>query len=273
MRGLLATPGVYVVSKDGLRSGTEDDAQYLRAMVLFWDKVVSAEPGQFRIGGGPELEYLENVGFFERRPFPQPGGGMAQLQIDARSQAFEKLEAASPGSWAIFSHTGHWDGEEADSQRALRVRLMGALPVPNQDVPLAEVLEFKQKRQAERDALMAHIDDVYQSVRAAFDRPLAEHTAMQKLAAGAKNQLDVMREAGLPFRLADIAGDFNIAAATAAALGSVALGATWPEVLRNSLVSGGSVSISKLVGIVNPKKADTPFRYVLDYHQEVFRPE
>lgn len=274
MRGLVATPAVRITAPQKVRTGAANDLQQLRTWLLYWDKMVDAMPeGAMFAGLPPEYEYLEHVGLFSRQPIHGLNGELSALIIEARSRRFKDLEKASPGSWAVASSQDSWDGVSTGDQRSLRVKLMSALPVPDQDVALDDILSFRERRQAERDALMSHIDDVYQSIISAADKPLAEHSAIEKLAAGARDQLETWQETKLPFRLMNIAADFNIVPAVTVALGTVSLGSAWPMVVGNSLLAGGSVTIEKLLGLWNPKQTDTPFRYITSYHHDVFRPE
>lgn len=274
MRGIVTLPsGVNVVAQGSLRMSTEHDPQQLRVWLLYWDKIVAANASGIKVGRSPDFDFLERVGAYTIREVPHSGGELSQIFLDIRARVFDELEVAAPGRWAVASANGMWDGEEADERRALRVHLMKALPVPDQTVPLEEIILFREKRRDEHDALMASIDDVYQSVIAAPDRPLAEHAAIEKLAAEARSQLDIIAESKFSYRLCDIAADFNLSAAALAATGSLALGGAWPVVVGNSLLAGGTVTIGKVAGLLNPKKAHTPYRYVTSYHSELFRPE
>lgn len=274
MRGIVTMPcGVNVFARGGVRMGGEHDPQQLRIWLLYWDKIVESTASTVKVGRSVDFDFLERIGLYASHEVPHPGGELSQIFLESRASAFDELEASSPGSWAIASADGAWDGEGADGRRALRVNLMKALPVPDQAVPLEEIISFREKRRSERDALMASIDDAYQSVIGAPDRPLAEHTALAKLAAEARSQLDVMAESKFSYRLCDIAADFNLGAAALCAVGTLALGTAWPAVVGNSLFAGGTVTIGKIAGLLNPKKADTPYRYVASYHSELFRPE
>lgn len=55
------------------------------------------------------------------------------------------------------------------------------MPVPEIDVPLNEVLEFKAKRKDELTAFRIYIDELYQSIINAGDIPRAKNTAILKL--------------------------------------------------------------------------------------------
>lgn len=271
MRGLVVTPSVQIGPGTQFVMGRHDD-QALRMWLLYWDKLANPEQSNFVVGLPGEYDLLAREGIFATHFVDHFGGTGPDVFRETSLELFDRLETLGRLPWAIYGTLDPNEKKGVEDGRVLRVALMSALPVPNQDVPLEDILAFRHKRSAEREALMAHIDDVYQSVLSAPDRPLAEHTALQRLASGAKDQVDAIHESKISFRLMDLASDFNLVAGIAAAAGSLAIGATWPIALGNSLVAGGSITIGKIAGIGQKKKNDTPFRYVGLYHDEVFRP-
>ncbi|CVI58732.1 hypothetical protein AGR7A_Lc120231 [Agrobacterium deltaense NCPPB 1641] len=220
---------------------------------------------------GIELSYLESQEVFTRHRVQSPNGNAGQIMIYTRAKTFEELEKASPGCWAVASGVGAWEGPEPEKGRALRFELVNALPVPDKEVPIEEILEFRERRKDECDALLAYIDECYLSVTAAPDKPLAQHIAFEKIARGVREQLEVTIEAGFAHRLYSLTADFNLFAAGVAATGSFAFGASMSTIVGNTILAGASVSVSNILGAVNPKKSFSPFRYLTSYGNEVFR--
>lgn len=272
MRGIIVMPGVSVSLPQTVTLVSDDaDLQLLRGWLLYWDEIAYPEPGSaFLVELGDEFDYLEGLSIFRRHRVEIPMSELAVATIEARSKAFEELEEKAPGSWALASGPGAWDGPEDREGRALQVKLVNALPIPNVDVPLDDILSFRDKRRDQREALMSHINETYQSVLDAPDRPLAEHDALERLARSAREQLDVVEEAKFPFRLADLASDFNLFAGALAATGTIAMGAAWPAVVGNGLLAGASVTIENVLGLKNRKSTPTPFQYVVSYNKDVF---
>jgi hypothetical protein len=249
------------------------DLQELRTWLLYWDKLVIPNISRFPLGRSAELDYLRHVGFYSEQPIEHPGGEVRNMFVDARHQVFEFFERREPGVWAIASPFAEDSLLVGTPDRALRVRLNSMLPVPDQEVPLEDIMFFRERRAAERQSLMSHLDEAYLSILASPDRPLAEHTAFERVATSARDQLRAVGEASFSFRLLDLASDFNLLPAAMVAIGSVAAGATWPFIVGNSLLAGGSISVGKTIGLLNSKTEQTPYRYVTSYHNEVFRPE
>lgn len=277
-RGLIISRPMKVVAKDRrVDFGDEPpvDPQLLRCWLLYWDKLLVGWPDMISPSLGQDCDFLLGSGKLEFHLIPT-NGDMCGLVVKARQEALAECEAREPGCWAVATGPGTWeqlDEENSDGMRALQMKLVQALPVPAQDVPLDEILAFADRRKDERDAILAIIDEVYLSVLQAPDRPLAENAAIARLARGARDQIDVAMESRLPFRLMDIAADFNLAAGVLAGAGSVAFGASWPAIVGNSLVAGASLTIGQVLGLTNPKRHPTAYRYIVSYHNELFRPE
>lgn len=268
MRGIVTLPGMKLAPPNSI-SWSGIDPRTVRMWSLYWDAAV--EPEQHILGfRHPDLEFLRDVGFFKTIPVVQGDGEAMTILTEARLDVFNFLEKQSPGGWAIASDWQSWDGQQTQDQRSLRVALVNAIPVPDEDVPLQDILRFKERRRDEREALMLQVDKLYLSVLASPDKPLAEHAAMAELATGIANQIKVTQEASFKFRLGDLAADFNLVATGMAIAGSVALGAAWPAILGNGLAAGASVSVGKLFGLVRAKKNDTPYRYATLIREEVF---
>lgn len=271
MRGLIVTPQIKVLGRQSVQFGGSTDPSLVRFWCLFWDKLAYPQSSFVMNELGSELSYLESQAVFKRHRVQSPNGDGAQMMIYTRAKTFEELEEASPGCWAVASGIGAWEGPEPEKGRALRFELVNALPVPDKEVPIDDILEFRQRRKDECEALMACIDECYLSVIASPEKPIAQHLAFEKIARGIREQLEVTSEAGFAHRLYSLAADFNLAAAGIAATGSFALGASMSAIVGNSVLAGASISVSNIIGAVNPKKNLSPFRYLTSYGNEVFR--
>lgn len=274
MRGIVTYPTFSLDSPHRFSDGGPVSPLILRQWSLYWDKVV--EPGQALVGGSdptPDLEYLRKLGLFATSAKPtlrRVSGTIPPFLADRRFEVLQEMERQNPGSiWAISTHDDGWVGPAGQPDSALRIKLMNALPVADYDVPIDDILEFKERRRDEREALLHQIDKLYLSVIASSERPLAEHVAMKELATGIDDQIKAVQDAGFRFRLADLAADFNLAA-IAVAVGGIALGQTWPEILGNGLAAGASVSVGKVIGLLKPKASAGPYRYLTSYRDEVF---
>jgi hypothetical protein len=267
LRGIVGFPDI-LLSRNGSLSFGDDFSLRVRMWTLYWDQF--AVPDQeAMVTPSADLDYLESVGVLGRYP-AQLGSGEFSFQLLAARQAlFEKLETANPGAWATFEDDESSEDFTLEAGRSLRVRLASMLPVPTQDVAFEDILRFRDRRQAEREALMANIDELYLSVANAVDRPLAEHLAVSKLTAGVRDHFEAVRDARFPFHLADLVADYNLAGLAKGAVDSVMLGHSFPQLVGNSVLNGASISIGRLTGW-RSSRLRTPYRYLSRIHEEIF---
>lgn len=269
MRGLIVWPGLIF---DGESGHLEEpaDQQQIRAWLLFWDRLALPWTGYIGVEWGSDVDYLIKRRIAKERNVPIHAGTKGVDLRESRFWLFEKLEEEGQGTWAIGTSSETDDATSTLPGRGLRVKLCNAVPVPNVDVPIDEVLSFKRKSRDEHLALMGHLDEAYLSVMSDPDRPVSEQVAFEKLAADLRSILRRTEEHGFTYRLMDIAADFNLVAAGVAASLSAGLGQHWSNIVGNSVLAGASVSIGKTVGIVKSTPSASPFRYVTSYNQKLF---
>ena len=275
MRGIVVVPYLILDHPHGglVGVGGETNLQQLRTWLMIWDRLARPTNSNIMVEAGPNFEYLESTGVLTTYHIrDNSGGSLSNIVQYDRTALYDHLNRESPGSWAIDTYPEEGD-DVTGTAEALRVRLASAVPIPNQDVPLEDILRFRERREAERAALLFYIDQLYLDVLAAPDRPVGEQAALKKLTIGAKDLLDAVHDAKFPYRLASIAADFNLVGAGAVALVTAGLGQTLPSIVGNSLLAGSTVTISKVLGLFNSAIPNSPFRYVTQYSSEVFGPE
>lgn len=273
MRGLVTWPGVTFTKDHAFHLDVPADAQLTRTWLLFWDRIVVPWTGLIEVEWGEDIDCLIAKGAIEERRIPGSPGSTSEVMKDGRLWLFETMEAQEPGAWAVG--TGSFEDEISIDHkvRGLRVSLVNALPVPDQEVPLDDILAFRSVAQDEREALMSHLDELYLSIANEPDRPLAERYAISKLARGARDILRRTEEQKFPYRLANLTADFNLLGASLAASTSIALGASWPQIVGNSVLAGASITVGRTLGLIATRPAPTPFKYIVSYSKDVFRPE
>jgi hypothetical protein len=273
MRGLVVWPSLIFDGGFDFHLEEPADPQMVRFWLLFWDRISVPWTGLIGIHWGEDIDYLIQKGAISEYKIPATPGPMKRAIKDGRYWLFEKMEAEAPGAWAIGTASDNDDYVACEDGRGLRVQLAGALPVPTQDVPLDEILFFKERTRDERAALMAHIDEIYLSAVEHPDRPLAEMVAVSRVAADARDFLRLCNEQRFRYRLADLTADFNLVGAGLAASASIGLGFGWPQIVGNTILAGASLTIGRTVGILKAKPSSSPYRYIIGYSKEVFRPE
>ena len=245
-RGIVITPPITL---DGNMVSTRPmDLDELRMAALFWDRIALPTTNIMAVGLGEaeaDVNFLKETGLLDtpRGEIQGLSGNPAWAIVAAQRQLFETLEAINPGQWAVGTGENSpvfTPGNLAEN-RGLLFKLTDALPVPTRAVHLSDILEFKERRRAELLSLRAHLEETYQAIRAAPDRPLAECTAFTQLDGAASDYVKAQLETGFPLKTSNLgvkldAGMYLMGAAA----GGVALQAGLPMTQAALAALGGA---------------------------------
>jgi len=158
-RGLIVSPPLEIKGTSLYVRSSNLDPQELRFSLLLFDQIVWPSSRAIFFASSPDEEFLEQAGVLTRPNYTFSGDvaqGLAKTQI----QAFADLDAREPGRWSLAQGENsfflHDNLLEPDAGALLE--LQRAIPIPDKDVPLNEVLEFKRRRNDELQRLRAEID-------------------------------------------------------------------------------------------------------------------
>jgi hypothetical protein len=251
------------------------DPQLLRTWALLWDKVampVAGNPDDLPLE--QDFAYLKGIGILEEYRLSEDSNFLSEV---GRSRSgycevmvpflYRKLSDAEPGRWSIGQGDSKGGEEQATDGRGFYVDLVRAIPVPDSEVPLDDVLRFRERHQSELLAMRHYLDRLYQEVLGAHDRPLAELTVLEGLSAAIADQIAASRSSGLGFRLLDLRAQFNLASASVAMISALS---NQYEVALAALASGFTIHVGRSLSFKAPQQGATPLRYVARYHQELF---
>lgn len=272
-RGLIVSPPIEFL-EDGavyLPHGTNLDLQELRFSLLFWDRLEYPAPQPFFWDSGPEGNYLEECNILQRTRWNSGALGMGpDVFRKAHVGVFAMHEKNEPGKWSVASGPRSVSFNDADliPARGALVELHHAIPVPDKDVPLQDILEFRFKHAAELQALRHHLEAIYQRVLAAGDGPLAIRTEAEALQSAIVDQIRISKESGLKFRPVSLNASLNLYKGTSVTAGAFSLGLSAATALLAGAVA--SISIGPGTALSWGNTTGTPFLYVAAYHNEVF---
>ena len=284
VRGIVVSTPVVAERRRVVIEGSPLDAQELRYWLLFWDKLNFPLIDALSIHPGDDGEFLESAGILERH---RVNGARILMtndpEVDAPDdqfqhhflRAFRELDAEAPGTWSLA--TGErsitLDEDELEGGRGVLVRLHRALPVPNHDMPLDDILTFKHKRRDELLNLRVHLERLYQRIMEAPDEPIAVKTELTALDIALADFLKSTRGGAVKiWRPTNISAQLSIRQGLNAAVAASVSGLP----LLQSLIVGAAASVD-----VSPswtlkdfqRENGVPWRYVARYLDEVFPPE
>ncbi|WP_273827453.1 DUF6236 family protein [Providencia rettgeri] len=184
-RGIVTSSKEIVSINKGfsLRGGlTEVDMNY---MALYWDKIVIPKEIFMHVRV-PDEDLFIDCGILER-PDPDITDGFhsedfSKFYLKTQNDIIDTLRKNdSSMDWRI-----HQFGNEVSlmgdvRSESLRIEISNLLPVPLPEVNLQEILEFKERRSSELEALHAYSDALYFEVINSGDPDLTKARVVSKL--------------------------------------------------------------------------------------------
>lgn len=215
-RGIIASPAAYIGNGSMLRTERGITALELRYFLLYWDKVVIPTNNLVHVSIPFEEEFL-STGVVER-PRVAFGGtfngeAIAKAQSFAQSKiARELIENDKETDWVIHQIGDRFNFENQDisEKQVIRVELVNVLPVPNDDIPISEILEFKERRKDELSHLHSAIDDLYLEILSSSDRELKSKKAVSELSKAVSSLETVSNEKWKKATKFDFSAELNI---------------------------------------------------------------
>jgi len=147
------------------------------------------------------------------------------------------------------------------------VNLYGALQIPDGEVPLENILEFKEKRRDELLALRHHLDDVYQKIISSPDKALAELSEIEKIDRAISDYLRAISEQKFSLTKTSLQANFSFNKATTASIGATAIGLPLTGALLAGAVAGIDIKLGK--GLKGGRDNSTPFQYIHSLHSKL----
>jgi Family of unknown function (DUF6236) len=204
-RGLVISCPIEISGREmTFRSGPALDPQELRFSLLFWDKLDFPINNVVGIGPDAETQFLQSAGLLNRTMTQViSGGDVVSSFVQTHIDAFRALDQREPGVWSLSTGKNaiSFAGDDMELGKGVLVSLYRAIPVPDKDVPLEDILEFRARRRDELITLRHHLEDIYQRVISAGDGELALNTEIERLERAIDDHIKAARGSGLKFRL------------------------------------------------------------------------
>jgi Family of unknown function (DUF6236) len=278
-RGLVVSPQIEVEGTSLKARSTNLDPKEVRFALLFWDRLAWPASRALHFPSGPDEQLLQQVRVLTRPEYTF-NGDVAQGFARGQIQAFTDLDAKEPGLWSLAQ------GEDSLLLRdkiigagdGASVELHRAIPIPDKDVPLNEILEFKQKRHDELHLLRNEIDAFIAVLDKAEDKEAELRKQIAQVDAACADALKVGKEWRFPVRLSNLKVSLDlrpfttIAAAVSTWGAATVSGFQLPTATAVAGLSavGSSIKIGADFGLQTIKPWQGPYRYVSQFHQEVF---
>lgn len=270
-RGLVVSCPVKITETSLAFGKTALDPQELRFSLLFWDKLNFPEINMIRIGLDRDSQFLADEGILSRASMhalvmSDPAGLYASMHVNAYLQ----LDKAEPGVWSlgVGENSISFPDAHLDVGRGVLVGLFRAIPIPDREVPIQDVLEFRLKHQDELLALRYHLESIYQRIISAGDGELALTSEIENFDKAVADHIKTSKESKLPFRGMSLDASLNIPAAVLAGFSGYAATLSLSASLLAGAAAGFGVNIS--AALKGKKPSATPYSYVSSFHEKLF---
>lgn len=272
LRGLVISPPIQVNGDTVYIKQTDLDTQDLRSSLLYWDRLAIPTTMSISIKGGKDEEYLESCGIL-RRNVVNMWGKASDILISAQALTLQNLEQENPGMWSLGGGENSLlvMGSMATPNSGTLLQLFNALPVPKENTPLADILEFKAKRRPELLALREHIEQLSTEIASAADSVDALNAKLQLLDIACSDLIKTTREYQLPFYLSNLNASLNFdyknlafAASTWASTEYLGLGLTSKTISTIAATAASMISLKSDIKFRSINRPSSPFKYA--YH-------
>ncbi|MBC2692752.1 DUF6236 family protein [Pseudomonas kielensis] len=253
----------------------------LRYGLLYWDKLVWPSSRTIHFSNGPDESYLASVGVLERPNYTVMGDA-AQGLLAGVLKAHQELSEKQPRAWALLEgeNSLSYQRDESSPSQALSIELLRCIPIPQGDVPLPEILEFKEKRKDELLLLRVELERLESKAKLSNDP--AEFIELSKgdIDKACSDVLKVSTEWQFPIVLADKSFEFSFDVEKMMKTSLAASGTTWLSGI-DTMLPGASQVIALAAGVASqfavsakPKlvglKRDLgPYAYAYRMHKEL----
>ncbi len=271
-RGIVVSTAYSIT--DGAWDMTGLDAQELRHALLFWDEIAWPTNPIIHITGGQDEDFLVDAGVIQR-PVIQIRSFEDDTFPKIHLEAFNALDAQTPGKWSFaIGEDSRRGGVPAGHTPSIGLELYRAIPVPDVEAPIAEVLEFKLRRRDEILRLRAEIDTLANEVKESADAAVALELKKAHVEQACNDLLRAGIEWKFPIRVSNLKCTFEVSGTQilTAALAAAGAGFVFGMPTLGALI-GGAASVLKVTGDISRNSSTArqgPYQYVYSFHEEIF---
>jgi hypothetical protein len=283
-RGLIMSAPVEIEGTRMVVKSSQLDPQELRFSTLFWDKLLWPT-GAIHMESGPDELFLESTGMLIRPEYEVHHHDLATGYAHGQWAVFIMRNKEEPGVWSLSQgeRSFLWKGPPVPENRAIEpmynndavIELHRAIPVPRHDVPLAEILEFRERRHDELLRLRYELESFVSSIQNAPDKQAALQKHIKDIDLACADLLSVGKEWQFPVYLSNIKATFNLSPVKflPALAGGWKIGESY-SLSAAAAVAGvaglaSTLEIKGDYGIRPLKRPVSPYLYAYQIHQEL----
>ncbi|MBL4794783.1 MAG: hypothetical protein JKY24_04595 [Pseudomonadales bacterium] len=266
-KGIVLSPSFKPLPGGGLQCGGDSSPLELRKYLMYWDEIDYPSNSLIHVSS-PDIDFLETTNSLKRTKVFFQGyvnSGNGEFFIAAQESALMENQKTEPGSWTLAQLSGVPFYSQAQAGIAVDFELYGMLPVPSENTPLADILEFKEQRPDEIIALRTYLDEIYQKIISSADIPRANNTEISKLEIAIKDLNKALNESVINQTVSSIRNIINLDFTEILSLGIGAAGLTSLIPMSPLLagMAGAGIAVGlKYINMPNSEKCPSQFNYL-----------
>ena len=279
-KGIIITPPFKYDGRTLNIISSEIDPEALRLYLLYWDNIEWPDNNVISLGGDTaETAFLRVENILTRTRIVLSGfsGNLGDSILMMQEAAFDYHNKSEPGLWSLAQ-----EGEvlllPKDSildKPKIEVELYKAIPIPDKDVALDDILGFKERRKDELLAFRTLMDELYLGIIDSSDIPRAKSAAINRLQVSIGDLHKVMKESSIKRRLSSIKIELNLLKLFTSAMSIPVVKTvfnTTPEVAALIGVATSAIIFSINTGPMSKRIPEKLKDYAYLYHieQEMF---
>ena len=185
-RGLITVAGNIKFQMQGFGLSSNLTPEDIRFYLMYWDKIIIPTNNFIHFGVPDEEDLISSKALWRPRTSLVgnfSGHEVGEAIIKGQSEVAELMLKDSKTDWVVHQ-TGNQiflPKESSNFRNTIRVDLSGVLPVPSNDTNINEILEFKEKRGAELEALHTTLDELYKEILKSPDPALEAKSVFSRL--------------------------------------------------------------------------------------------
>ena len=193
--GIIIPPSILKDDDGSLATGAGLSTTELRLALMLWDRLDWPYVDLVPEHGSAETDFLMAEGVLFRSSVTYMGGTHSKDDIIGSGNTVAQMaEVGDPGRWVVGRGASGSSDIAGGPDRSLIIELGNALALPDAEVPLEEVLAFRDKRKSELMKLRYHMAELRQKIMASPDQAFAFAQESAGLSQAIIDQRRVMAE-------------------------------------------------------------------------------
>ncbi len=209
-RGIVISPQFQILPNGAINFGSSPDPFDLRKYLMYWDEIDYPTSNLVHVESSSDIQYLEETKHLKRTVVQFSSANIDEkFFISTQEAAYRENNSKEPSTWSMAQLSSTQCYTQQTSKIGVDFELYGMLPVPSENTPLNDILEFKELRKDELSDFRAHLDEIYQKIISSSDIPRAKSSEISKLELAVKNIDKTLNESAIRRKITNLRNTIN----------------------------------------------------------------